>query len=61
MAAMPPTRLHPDEVAIDLDLAQRLVAARLPDFAGLRLARVASGGTENAVFRLGDDQACVCR
>lgn len=62
MSAMPPTRLHRDEVTIDLDLTRRLVtrrlvAARLPDLAGLRLARVASGGTENAVFRLGDDHA----
>lgn len=56
MAAMP-TRLHADEVAIDLDLAERLVAEQVPELAGLPLTRVASGGTENAVFRLGDHHA----
>ena len=54
---MPPPRLHDDEVDIDDALAQRLVAEQLPRFASLPVRRVASGGTENAVFRLGDDLA----
>jgi aminoglycoside phosphotransferase (APT) family kinase protein len=57
MTAVPPTRLHADEVAIDLDLARRLVTEQVPELAGLPLARVASGGTENAVFRLGEHHA----
>ncbi len=54
---MPPPRLHHDEVDIDTALAQRLVAEQLPEHARLPLHRVASGGTEHAVFRLGDDLA----
>jgi aminoglycoside phosphotransferase (APT) family kinase protein len=54
---VPPPRLHHDEVDIDTALAQRLVADQLPAYAGLPLHRVASGGTEHAVFRLGDDLA----
>ncbi len=54
---MSPPRLHHDEVDIDAALAHRLIAEQLPRHARLRLHRVASGGTENAVFRLGDDLA----
>jgi aminoglycoside phosphotransferase (APT) family kinase protein len=54
---VPPPRLHHDEVDIDTALAQRLVAEQLPEHRGLTLHRVASGGTEHAVFRLGDDLA----
>ena len=56
-ATGPPPRLHDDEVDIDDALARRLVAQQLPQFAALPVRRVASGGTENAVFRLGDDLA----
>lgn len=51
---MPPPRLHADEVDLDVSLARRLVAEQLPEHARLPVQRVASGGTENAVFRLGD-------
>ncbi|MGH3387089.1 MAG: aminoglycoside phosphotransferase family protein [Nocardioidaceae bacterium] len=54
---MPPTRLHDDEVDIDASLARRLLLAQLPEYGTLPLRRVASGGTENAVFRLGDNLA----
>ncbi|MGH3923564.1 MAG: aminoglycoside phosphotransferase family protein, partial [Pseudonocardiaceae bacterium] len=54
---MPPTRLHADEVDIDASLARRLVTEQVPEYAALPLRRVASGGTDNAVFRLGDDFA----
>lgn len=54
---MSPPRLHHDEVDIDAALAHRLIAEQLPRHARLGLHRVASGGTENAVFRLGDDLA----
>lgn len=50
---MPPSRLHADQVDIDESVARRLIAAQLPRYASLPLHRVASGGTENAVFRLG--------
>lgn len=50
-------RLHADEVDIDTDRVRALVCGQLPEYAGCSLRRVASGGTENAVFRLGDDLA----
>ncbi len=50
---MSTSRLHADQVDIDESLARRLIAAQLPRYATLPLHRVASGGTENAVFRLG--------
>lgn len=40
---------------MDDDLVRRLIAARFPGWAGLPVKRVASGGTVNAMFRLGDD------
>ena len=52
-----PSRLHEDQVDIDTTTVHRLLAEQLPDLAGLPLRQVASGGTDNAVFRLGDDLA----
>lgn len=49
------TRLHADEVPVDEALARRLVDDQFPEWSGLPIARVESGGTDNAVFRLGDD------
>lgn len=54
---MPPTRLHADEVDIDVAVARGLLVEQLPAYASLPLHRVPSGGTENAVFRLGDELA----
>jgi aminoglycoside phosphotransferase (APT) family kinase protein len=54
---MPPPRLHEDEVNIDGSLARRLLAAQMPDYCALPLRRVAPGGTDNAVFRLGNHLA----
>lgn len=45
--------MHDDEVAIDADLAVRLLADQFPDLARLPLREVRSTGTVNAVFRLG--------
>ncbi|HEY6749595.1 MAG TPA: aminoglycoside phosphotransferase family protein [Mycobacteriales bacterium] len=50
---VPPSRLHADQVDIDESVARRLIAAQLPRYAKLPLHRVSSGGTDNAVFRLG--------
>lgn len=54
---MSPARLHEDEVDIDASLAHRLLAGQLPRYSAMPLRRVASGGTEHAVFRLGDELA----
>jgi len=47
--------MHADEVEVDEGLAARLVAAQFPRWAGLPLTPVPSAGTDNALFRLGDD------
>ena len=52
-----PSRLHEDQVDIDTATVHRLLGGQLPDLAGLPLRQVPSGGTDNAVFRLGDDLA----
>ena len=47
--------MHPDELPIDDALVRRLLAEQFPEWAGLPLRRVASGGTVNALYRLGDE------
>ncbi|WP_231494790.1 aminoglycoside phosphotransferase family protein [Cellulomonas sp. KRMCY2] len=55
--AMTGTTMHDDERDIDAGLVRRLLAAQLPQWAGLPLTPVRSAGTDNAMFRLGDDMA----
>ncbi|WP_031477091.1 aminoglycoside phosphotransferase family protein [Streptomyces bicolor] len=50
-----PAKMHPDELDIDEELVSRLVAEQFPQWAGLAVVRVASAGTDNAMYRLGDD------
>ena len=50
-------KMHPDEAHIDADLVRRLIAAQFPDWADLRIATVTSAGTDNAIYRLGDEMA----
>ncbi|MGW1287093.1 aminoglycoside phosphotransferase family protein [Streptomyces sp. NPDC001118] len=50
-----PQKMHADEVDLDAPLVQRLIARRFPRWAALPLRRLASSGTENAMFRLGTD------
>ncbi|MET7639531.1 aminoglycoside phosphotransferase family protein [Streptomyces sp. NPDC005438] len=40
---------------VDEDLVRRLVAEQFPGWAGLAVRRFPSGGTVNAMYRLGDD------
>ncbi|NKQ26861.1 aminoglycoside phosphotransferase family protein [Streptomyces galbus] len=49
-------KMRPDEIDLDAGLVRRLVAAQFPHWASLPVARVTSSGTENAMFRLGDDK-----
>jgi aminoglycoside phosphotransferase (APT) family kinase protein len=49
--------VHDDEVTVDEALVRRLLAAQHPEYAALPLSRVAESGTDNALFRLGDDLA----
>ncbi|MGN9758879.1 aminoglycoside phosphotransferase family protein [Streptomyces sp. SD31] len=50
-----PTKMHADELDIDATLVARLVAEQFPRWAGLPVTRVASAGTDNAMYRLGAD------
>lgn len=48
-------QMHPGMHPIDDDLVRRLVAAQFPQWAELPVRRWPSGGTVNAMYRLGDD------
>ncbi|MQA00445.1 MAG: phosphotransferase [Dehalococcoidia bacterium] len=54
---MPATRMHVDEPDIDVPLVRRLLAAQFPRWADITLDPVVSTGTDNAIYRLGDDMA----
>ncbi len=42
---------------IDVPLVRRLIATQFPRWAALPIAKVASAGTDNAIYRLGDAMA----
>ena len=48
-------KMHADEVDTDISLVGRLVAAQFPRWAGLPIQPVRSAGTDNALYRLGDE------
>lgn len=50
-------KMHAAEVETDAALVRRLLAAQFPEWAELPIERVRSGGTDNAIYRLGDDMA----
>lgn len=50
-------KMHVDEVDTDVSLVGRLLAAQFPEWAGLSIEPVHSAGTDNALYRLGDDMA----
>jgi aminoglycoside phosphotransferase (APT) family kinase protein len=45
--------MHADAIAVDVDLVRRLVGAQFPHWADLPIHPLESGGTDNALFRLG--------
>jgi aminoglycoside phosphotransferase (APT) family kinase protein len=49
--------MHDDEVDTDPDLVRRLLTAQHPQWADLPIERVRSAGTDNAMYRLGDELA----
>lgn len=49
--------MHADEVDTDTSLVGRLLAAQFPQWANLPIEPVTSIGTDNAIYRLGDDLA----
>ncbi|MFF8990308.1 aminoglycoside phosphotransferase family protein [Streptomyces sp. NPDC014983] len=53
MSAVNAPRMHADELDLDAPLVRRLIARRFPEWSALPVRRLASCGTENAMFRLG--------
>ncbi len=47
--------MHADELDIDSTLVEQLLSEQFPDWADLPIAPVLPMGTDNALFRLGDD------
>ncbi|MFJ7147094.1 aminoglycoside phosphotransferase family protein [Streptomyces sp. NPDC100445] len=47
--------MHADRVETDADLVRRLLRAQFPRWAGLPVTPLASGGTVNAIYRLGEE------
>ncbi|GEA87062.1 aminoglycoside phosphotransferase family protein [Cellulomonas cellasea] len=50
-------RMHADERVVDAAVVRGLVADQLPRWAHLPVVHASSSGTDNAMFRLGDDLA----
>ncbi|MFF7048619.1 aminoglycoside phosphotransferase family protein [Streptomyces griseorubiginosus] len=50
-----PTKMHADELDIDTELVRGLITDQFPRWGELPVSRVESAGTDNAMFRLGDD------
>ena len=48
-------KMHVDEVDTDPELVKRLLATQFPHWADLPIQRVVSAGTDNALYRLGED------
>jgi aminoglycoside phosphotransferase (APT) family kinase protein len=53
---MPSGRMHADEVDTDVPVVGRLLAAQFPQWAGLPIDPVSVRGTDNTLYRLGDDK-----
>lgn len=47
--------MHDDELHIDEQVARRLIAGQFPEWRLAHVRRVVSGGTVNAIFRIGAD------
>jgi len=47
--------MHADEIDTDVALVRRLLAAQFPEWATLPIEPVRSAGTDNALYRLGQD------
>jgi aminoglycoside phosphotransferase (APT) family kinase protein len=47
--------MHEHEVHTDADLVRRLLRVQFPVWAELPIERVASSGTDHALYRLGDE------
>lgn len=50
-------RMHAAELDIDVELVRALLRRQMPRWADLPLRRIASSGTDNAIFRLSEEMA----
>jgi aminoglycoside phosphotransferase (APT) family kinase protein len=50
-------RMHADEVEISPALVRRLLTSQFPQWADLSLTPIPSAGTDNSIYRLGDELA----
>jgi aminoglycoside phosphotransferase (APT) family kinase protein len=49
--------IHPDRPHLEISLVRRLVATQFPEWAGLPVKPVESGGWDNRTFHLGEDMS----
>jgi len=49
-------KMHENEVLADPDLVRRLLSAQMPQWANLPICSAPLGGTDNALYRLGEDK-----
>ena len=54
---MSPQKMHPNEVTTDVLLVRRLLSSQFPQWANLAIKPVDSAGTDNAIFRLGNEMS----
>ena len=52
---MPTEKMHADELETDDALVRRLLAAQFPSWAELPIEALPAGGTDNAIYRLGEE------
>src|SRR5258708_31305971 len=50
-------KMHANEMHTDASLVRRLLAAQFPNWASFPIEPVHSAGTDNAIYRLGEDMA----
>ena len=55
MVVVPAGRMHADELETDETLVRRLLAVQFPQWAELPIEALPVGGTDNAIYRLGDE------
>lgn len=54
---MPMRKMNPGEIEIGTAVVVRLIAEQFPHWAGLPVTQVRSAGTDNTIYRLGQDMA----
>ena len=54
---MSPQKMHSNEVSTDVLLVRRLLTSQFPQWANLAIKPVDSAGTDNAIFRLGNEMS----